>query len=306
MNSPEPPEPSPEMQPLRRPRLAFMGEFSAGKSTLTNLLIGSRPLPMKVTATQLPPVWLSWGEESASREDLDGNIFPLDLDDLSGVVPEETRVVRISMKAEILELCDLIDMPGISDPNMSPELWQRVVDQADLVVWCTHATQAWRQSEAAVWDSLDPGLHDRSILLLTRFDKLLNEQDRRRVLNRVRRETEGLFADCFPVSLTMAAEAGDDPDRWEESGAEPFMARLVQLIHQVADGLAAPDGGASRKPERPDAGNGHDPAAEPEPIAAEDAAEGRVVPRRVVPRSVPGTRPARPRDAAPRTPFGEM
>jgi len=33
----------------RRPRIALMGEFSAGKSTLSNLLLGARPLPEKVT-----------------------------------------------------------------------------------------------------------------------------------------------------------------------------------------------------------------------------------------------------------------
>ena len=41
-------------QPVRRPRVALMGEFSAGKSTLSNLLIGKSALPVNVTATQLP------------------------------------------------------------------------------------------------------------------------------------------------------------------------------------------------------------------------------------------------------------
>ena len=43
----------------KRPRVALMGEFSAGKSTLSNLLIGRAALPVNVTATQLPPVWMS-------------------------------------------------------------------------------------------------------------------------------------------------------------------------------------------------------------------------------------------------------
>ena len=306
MSNLEQPEPVAEVQATRRPRLAFMGEFSAGKSTLTNLLIGSKPLPMKVTATQLPPVWLTYGDEGAVCEDLDGNVTPLDLNDLSSVVPEETRVIRVSLKADLLELCDLIDMPGISDPNMSPDLWQRVVDQADLVVWCTHATQAWRQSEAAVWSSLNPDLYAKSLLLLTRFDKLLNEQDRSRVLQRVRRETEGLFADCFPVSLTMAAAAEDDPAKWEESGAEPFMTRLVQLLHEVADGLGTPNGFASRKPDLPDHGNGQESATGCMVVPEESAPEPRVVPRRVVPQATSGTRTARPREAAPRNAVGDV
>lgn len=303
MSNPAQPEPRAEAPATRRPRLAFMGEFSAGKSTLTNLLLGSNPLPMKVTATQLPPVWLTYGEAGAVREDLEGNVTPLDMNDLSHVVPEETRVIRVSLKADILELCDLIDMPGISDPNMSPDIWQRVVDQADLVVWCTHATQAWRQSEAAVWSSLDADLYSKGLLLLTRFDKLLSEDDRARVLRRVRRETEGLFADCFPVSLTMAAAADDDPDKWEESGAEPFMTRLLQLLHQVADELDAQSTLAWHQPDR------HDRGADPDRTGSEPAPQAgspelRVVPQRVVLQSSTGTRTARPKHTAPRSAFG--
>ena len=59
-----------KMQGARKPRLAIMGEFSSGKSTLCNLLLGARPLLEKVTATQLPPVWLSYGSAPAYVEDL--------------------------------------------------------------------------------------------------------------------------------------------------------------------------------------------------------------------------------------------
>jgi len=216
--------------PRRKPRLALMGEFSAGKSTLTNLLLGADPLPVKVTATRLPPVWVSYGDSAATREDMDGNIHPIDIADLDAVQLEETRLIRLSLKSDMLQLCDLIDMPGISDPNMDAGVWQAIIGEADNVVWCTHATQAWRQSEAAVWDSLPEALNDKSLLLLTRFDKILSERDRSRVLDRVRRETDGLFRDLFAVSLTEALNAGENRDAWEESGAEPFIKCLVDLL----------------------------------------------------------------------------
>ncbi|HIE32691.1 MAG TPA: hypothetical protein EYP81_01400, partial [Thermodesulfobacteriaceae bacterium] len=75
----------------RKPRLALMGEFSAGKSTLSNLLLGADPLPVRVTATRLPPVWISYGERAATREDLNGKIHPLDVSDLEKVQLNETR-----------------------------------------------------------------------------------------------------------------------------------------------------------------------------------------------------------------------
>ncbi len=218
----------------RKPCLAIMGEFSSGKSTLSNLLIGSNPLPVKVTATQLPPVWMSYGDQTPFREDIHGEVYPVDIDHLDDIPLQETAVIRIFLQAEILEMCDIIDMPGISDPNMPPEVWERMVHHADAVLWCTHATQAWRQSEAAVWQSLPSDLRTKSMLLITRIDKILNDRDRQKILKRVARETDGLFAKTFPISLTQALVAKDDAEQWEKCGADAFSQSLIQLLENLA------------------------------------------------------------------------
>lgn len=213
-----------------KPRIALMGEFSAGKSTLSNLLIGGDALPVKVTATQLPPVWMSSGDFAPFAMDVDDEAHDVDLDRLEDIDVHSTKYLRIFRDVDILQLCHLIDMPGISDPNMSSEVWERVIGHVDAVLWCTHATQAWRQSEAAVWATLPAELKKTSGLLLTRMDKILSERDRRRVVRRVEKETEGEFAAVFPISLTDAIAAGDDRDAWAASGAENFTKFLIDLI----------------------------------------------------------------------------
>jgi len=45
-----------------KPVFALMGEYSAGKSTLLNFLLDQAALPTKVTATNLPPVWLTFSD----------------------------------------------------------------------------------------------------------------------------------------------------------------------------------------------------------------------------------------------------
>ncbi|WP_296371692.1 dynamin family protein [Yoonia sp.] len=226
------------MTAQRKPRIALMGEFSAGKSTLSNLLLGARPLPEKVTATRLSPVWMSHGTDAPYRVDVDGSTEPVSIDQLINVPVHETRVIRLFLESDILDVCDLIDFPGISDPNMSSTVWERVLTEVDAVIWCTHATQAWRQSESAVWDTIPQLVRDNSILLITRFDKLTTENDRRRVLKRVMRETKGQFAGTFPISLIQALQAGDDPDKWDASGAGPFVNHLIDMIQRLSE-LAA-------------------------------------------------------------------
>jgi hypothetical protein len=240
------------MPMTRKPRIAIMGEFSSGKSTLCNVLMGARPLLEKVTATQLPPVWLSYGPDDAYTMGLDGVAYDLDLADLPDVSLETTEYVRIFMKSDILRYCDLIDMPGISDPSMSSEVWERMAHLADGVLWCTHATQAWRQSESGVWSTFPQELRKYSLLLITRFDKIVGEGDRAKVIKRVSQEVDGLFAEVFPVSLLKAMHAGDDADKWLESGAQDFTTALFDIIHRLIDDGRPEPGDADQPMIRPD------------------------------------------------------
>ncbi|MFK7746181.1 MAG: dynamin family protein [Roseobacter sp.] len=213
-----------------KPRLVLMGEFSAGKSTLSNILLDSNPLPMRVTATRLPPVIMTYGAPCAYAVRHDDTRDEIDLNNLETVQLEETARIEISMTSDVLQLCDIVDMPGISDPNMPQEMWENVIGPKDHVIWCTHATQAWRQSEAAIWNILRPQSSGINVLLITQFDKLQNERDKSRVIKRVERETDGLFNAIYPVALLDALKCGEDSDVWEQSGAAAFSEHIIKVL----------------------------------------------------------------------------
>lgn len=268
----------------RKPRVALMGEFSAGKSTLSNMLMGESPFPVKVTATRLPPVWASFGPAAAHSVDHDGNEAPLDLNDLSSVTLENTALIRLSRETDILELCDLIDMPGVSDPNMPADVWLKLIEEIDFVIWCTHANQAWRQSEAAIWERIIDQTNGGNILLVTQIDKIRNERDRARVLTRVRKETQGLFEAVYPVSLIEALNAGDEFKAEQEVGTAAFIEHLVDVLVRplqaktqapmewdVAPELPRVQAGAQTRTVAVQPGQGNEPAPETE-IGTEAAA----------------------------------
>ena len=310
-----------------KPRLILMGEFSSGKSTLSNILLGGPTLPTQVTATRLPPVHVSYGEPSACGLTHTGDIVEIDLSDLACLTPEAFRSLHVTMQADTLELCDLVDMPGISDPNMPTDTWDALTRSTDHVIWCTHATQAWRQSEAAAWDRMRGGCSGLNLLLVTQFDKLRNARDRSRVLSRVLAETADKFSAVFPVSLLEAMAAGDDFDAWQDSGAHAFMERLVEILlapqvpFEPAVRLASPDTLVLRAPvpkSPPKALTGparaeiltanfdHSGRRQTDHLASaeslETRSEPRVIPRRVQVRQDASDRPRpqRPASLAPR------
>jgi hypothetical protein len=275
----------------RRPRIALMGEFSAGKSTLANLMVGSDPLPMQVVATQLPPVWISYGASAPETVDLEGRSAACDLARLKDVDPAQTAYIRVFCEEDLLRHCDIIDMPGISDPNMDSVVWERILPLADAVIWCSAASQAWRQSEAAVWDSIDPAIRAHSLLLLTRADMLLTDRDRAKVIRRVESETEGLFAKVLPISLLQARDAGQDSEMWAQSGAEPFVAEFLHLLECLAEQIGLDATGVRNS-------TGGSEAREPALVSADqdvprDSKKGHILPRR------PAAKPSRVRPAPP-------
>ncbi|WP_171133330.1 MULTISPECIES: dynamin family protein [unclassified Ruegeria] len=219
----------------RKPVFALMGEFSAGKSTLMNFLLRKQTLPTQVTATQLPPVWFSFGEGSAYVLRHDGSKEMITLDQLDQVGVNDVQFVRIFLEADILEAVDLIDTPGISDPKISNDVWRRAVGQANGVLWCTHSTQAWRETERATWVSLPERLQANSLLLVTRADAL-NTKDRQKVLRRVNREAGHLFNRSILFSARDAIIARDktgDAEMWGRSGGGKMVDSFLEITEQI-------------------------------------------------------------------------
>ena len=221
--------------PPRKPRIALMGEFSAGKSTLLNMLLAQAPLPVRITATSVPPIWISYGKEAAIRVTHDGTEEALDIAEIGDTSLEDAKYIRLQLESDALEICDLIDMPGISDPNMSPETWQSIFSEVDNVIWCTHATQAWRQSEAATWEEISSQTKGNNLLVITQFDKIIKDRDRARLVARVEKETQGSFQAVFPLALIDAINAADE-DAWAESGAAEFSEHLVDMLLRQTKG----------------------------------------------------------------------
>lgn len=220
-----------------KPVAALMGEFSAGKSTLLNFLLGADVAPTKVTATPLPPVWFCYADTPFTYGlKADGSEEAVDLSDTEINFRANYVMIRKGVDCAKLKDCDIVDAPGISDPELRKDALRFLFTYIDFVIWCTAAGQAWRQTENAAYSKFAEATKTNSILIITRFDKLRSEKDRGKVLKRVQTEVHSKFASIVALQTPKAAAVApadrtdDEAGAWVKTGGYAVEAALRAAI----------------------------------------------------------------------------
>jgi hypothetical protein len=219
------------------PRLALFGEFSAGKSSIINLLLGCDILPTAVLSSTRRPTYVRYAPdvqiEAMSEK---GASEPISPDVIKAPVREDIGHFNIGMPNELLRHVEVLDTPGFADPFHGPERTLDVVKRADICMWCTLATQAWRHSERRIWSSLPARLRTHGILVVTHIDTLEHRGERRRIRARLKREAGDLFAEIVLLAVPDAKRAmradGQivDAQLWRDSGGGALIAALETAV----------------------------------------------------------------------------
>lgn len=223
-----------------KPVIGVMGEFSSGKSTLLNFMLDRDLAHTQVTATPLPPIWFTQSQTAFTKGlRADGTLEDIDLDDSQVDFRANYLAIYRGINTPALSDCDVIDCPGISDPDLGKGALRFLQPYFDFVIWCTPASQAWRQTDKAAYEKLAQSTRENSILVVTRMDKLRNDKDRAKVLKRVRGETGALFGTVLgletPKAAAVPAEARDDTAEgaWVQTGGYAFATAVTDAISRT-------------------------------------------------------------------------
>lgn len=193
-------------------RVAVVGEFSKGKSTLLNALLGEEIQPVRDIPCSGTVTVLKYGPQQRVickyKDGREEEISPQQYKDKASISEEaalgsvgdaivNSEIKEIIFEHPNLELCtngvEIIDSPGLNEQAERTLVTEQVLKTTDAVIFLTHAQNALTEKERELLlylkKELNPGKDDegaKSIFVLVNFaDLLRREESRKQVRQRV-------------------------------------------------------------------------------------------------------------------------
>jgi GTP-binding protein EngB required for normal cell division/tetratricopeptide (TPR) repeat protein len=215
---------------LARPlTIAIMGEFSSGKSTFVNALLGQTVAPMGVLPTTSTINVFRHGSGRGARVHYrDGRISTVSGDELEPYLTNlddqeanKIRYLEIDRKEGRMGNASVVDTPGLNalDPYHE-KVAREFLDEADAVVWIFSATQGGTASEAGMLDELREG--GRQVLGVLNKVDTLDGDERAELGAYLRKKLGNVLVDVVPLSATEALAHRTAEDGPSSGGKDPF------------------------------------------------------------------------------------
>jgi hypothetical protein len=183
------------------------------------------------------------------------------------IPPAPMRLIEVGLPLEFLRHVEIIEVRGCPAGHAS-EAASRAFRNVDLAIWCTLATQAWKETEVAAWNRIPLGRRKLALMLVTYKDAIRRPHDVARITARMRQAGSGLFDDVAIVSLHEALQslltsdeeaahtlretsnigsAEESIGRMIEAWQRRRLEKTARILDSLAVNLAAVDAGSAAK-----------------------------------------------------------
>ena len=233
---------------LARPlTIATMGEFSAGKSTFVNALLGEAIAPMGVLPTTTTINVFRRGTGGGARVHYrDGRIGMIDKGDvqefLHGLDDEEAQRIRhmeIERSGSRMGDAAVVDTPGLNAlDDYHEQVAREFLDEADAVVWVFSATRSGAASEVGMLTELRES--GRQVLGVLNKVDTLDPSERDELSAYLREQLGDVLVDVVPLRGNEALEyrtghssTGSDPFAAVESALDTHFLRKARELKRA-------------------------------------------------------------------------
>jgi len=129
-----------------KPKIAVIGEFSTGKSTLINSFLAKDLLPAKFKPTTSFVTSIAHGVDEYIL--VDGEKLELTKENLESIKQVESEKINIFTDNDILKEFTIVDTPGTNDPSkFTDEIVFSLIGEVDVVIFVMNVNQALKDTE---------------------------------------------------------------------------------------------------------------------------------------------------------------
>jgi len=207
-------------------RIAVIGPFSSGKSSIANAVIGRAILPTAIQETTATSFLISTVPPTVEEfiETSDGRHVPLE--EINRVNTAEYQTVKVHVHSDALPAgFEILDTPGLSSAyEVHEKITIEALNLADVLLLVSDAKQGMSHTMLD-FVRQHPAFAAKSYLLLNKAD-LLPEADRAKV----REFNEGVARDLKPAGVLLTSASG-------EPGIDALRRLLVEELPPRAEAL---------------------------------------------------------------------
>jgi hypothetical protein len=183
--------------PTSELRIVVFGEFSRGKSTLINALLGRRVLQAKAMPTTGHVTRIVYGEDEEVRALMrDGENQTCMLDDLGSFTTldldrnarEDVETIEVAVNCPLLrDEVVFIDTPGVCDAGAQTERARSAISSADLVLLVLHASHLLTEEEQKLAVEWMVQKLDKPVVPVVNWMNVVEERDQPEIRERLDR-----------------------------------------------------------------------------------------------------------------------
>ena len=200
-------------QSIQEPmKIAIIGQFSSGKSTFLNALLGQEILPSGITPITAKICHIVYGNDyTLELHYKNGNIATKPLYYMNEVsVAENAKIAFYKLYAplELLKSMSFLDTPGFNSQNQSDtDTTNAVLESVDGIIWLTLIDNVGKQSEKEIINAHIRRYASKSLCVLNQKDRLKNEDEINTSLEYAKKAFSGLFGDIIAISAKNALQS---------------------------------------------------------------------------------------------------
>lgn len=223
-------------------RIAITGQFSSGKSTFLNALLGQNILPTGITPVTSKLNYIEYGShQSLWAHYKDGTSEELDIQDL-GLFSDQRKTtkdvdfLRILFPLDLLKDITFIDTPGLNSQSQADTtITKDVLKTVDGIIWLSLIDSAGKHSEEQILKEFSSSFSNKSLCVLNQKDKLSKEQIAQ-AIEYVSKKFDEFFQSVIAISAKNALYARNhDKEVLIANKKEIFIENLSLALNSSLD-----------------------------------------------------------------------